>query len=82
MYKNGGETILFKIEIFYEFKEEPDVLTAGSGREAQEIVSRFLPKANFITVRHMETGIQQVFVECLTWMPSAVNTACCGNPYM
>lgn len=71
---------MFKIEIFYEFKEEPDVMTAGSGKEAQEIVSRFLPKANFITVRHMETGIQQVFVEGLTWI-SAVNAAACGNPF-
>ena len=72
---------MFKIEIFYEFKEEPDVLTANSGKEAHEIVSRYMPRANFITVTHTETGIQQVFVEGLTWMPSAVNAAACGNPF-
>ena len=70
---------MFKIEIFYEFKEKPDVLTAGSGKEAHEIVSRFLPKANFIIVTH-RSGVQQIFVEGLTWI-SAVNTACCGNPF-
>lgn len=70
---------MFKIEIYYEFKEEPDVLTAGSGKEAQEIVSRFLPKASYIIVTH-RSGIQQIFVEGLTWI-SAVNAAACGNPF-
>lgn len=72
---------MFKIEIYYEFKEEPDVLTAGSGKETQEIISQYLPRASYIIVTH-RSGIQQIFVEGLTWMPSAVNTACCGNPYM
>lgn len=71
---------MFKIEIYYEFKEEPDVLTADSAKETQGIVSQYLPRANFITVTHTETGIQQIFVEGLTWI-SAVNTAACGNPY-
>lgn len=75
------ERVLFRVEIYYEFKEEPDVLMADSGRETHEIVSRYMPRANFITVTHTETGIQQVFVEGLTWMPSAVNTVCCGNPF-
>ena len=71
---------MFKIEIFYEFKEEPDVLMADSGRAAHEIISQYMPRANFIIVTH-RSGVQQIFVEGLTWMPSAVNTACCGNPY-
>lgn len=71
---------MFKIEIYYEFKEEPDVMTAGSGKEAHEIVSRFLPRSSYIVVTH-RSGIQQIFVEGLAWMTSAVNTACCGNPF-
>jgi hypothetical protein len=70
---------LFRVEIYYEFKEEPDVLMADSGKEAHEIVSQYLPRASYIIVTH-RSGIQQIFVEGLTWI-SAVNTACCGNPF-
>lgn len=70
---------MFRVEIFYEFKEEPDVLTADSAKETQGIISQYLPRASYIIVTH-RSGVQQIFVEGLTWI-SAVNTACCGNPF-